>query len=143
MPWLVVRFVLSTKISRKISYRKAAPYLLVAAGVWAIGFWLPNIPVTIQSDSFSLHTAGGVAAGILWMFILKAYGIRFGTWWHAPLSLYAFVSSLGVLNELFEVLLNLTGWENIYNLDAQWDLVANTFGAGLVFVVWLCSRIKR
>lgn len=140
VPWLVTRFILATPASRRMTFRQAAPYMLVVTALWAVGFVLPNVPITNQTDSFSLHTAGGVAAGVLWLYAMRAYRIKFVVWWYAPLSLYLLVSGLGVLNELFEVFLNATGWEHIYNLDAQWDLVANTTGATLVFIGWSLSR---
>lgn len=142
-PWLVTRFIFATAQSQKVRYIQSLPYAAAAGSLWAIGFWLPNVPVTPITDSFSLHMAGGAAAAVLWMYAVHAYGPHFTLWWQAPLTLYVLVSGLGVLNELFEVFLNASGLLYVYNRDADWDLVANTTGATIIFALWLMTRWLR
>lgn len=134
-PWLVVRYVLPTPASRRVTYRQAAPYLWLAAVLWVVAMTLPVVPITSQTNTFGMHFTGGVVACILFYFAARAYGWRFKVRWHAWVALYFFVSGLGVANELFELLLNLTGIEvvDVHPNDTWWDLTANTLGAAIAF----------
>jgi len=49
--------------------------------------------------------------------------------------LFAFVSSLGVINKLLEFFLLKTGLMRLDTADAYWDLLANTVGAILLYGV--------
>lgn len=135
-PWVAVRYVLATETSRRISYKQAAPYLVPAALLWAGAVLLPRIPIAGgATDTFLLHTGGGVVAAILFWFAVRAYRLRFRQWWQEPLFLYFFASGLGVLNELFEFALSLAGILPDKGGDTWWDLTANTLGVALAFLV--------
>lgn len=97
---------------------------------------LPVIHINDQTQTFGMHTMGGVVACILFYFVLRAYKLHFRDWWQKPLMLFFFASGLGVLNELFELLLNQTGIivEPMHAHDTWWDLTANTFGAATAFI---------
>ena len=62
-------------------------------------------------------------------------------------SLFALVSALGCMNELFELLVAKTGVARLPLDDTNWDIAANTAGALLVWLVWLAvvgwQRIAR
>lgn len=125
-----------------MTYRKSAPYLWAAAVAWEIGMLLPIIPVSDETETFGMHGMGGIAAGILFYFVVKAYSLHFSGWWQKPLALYFFVSGMGVMNELFEFFLNKTTIlvEPMHQNDPWWDLTANTVGATIAFV---CAEAYR
>ena len=52
-------------------------------------------------------------------------------------SLFALVSALGCMNELFELLVAKTGVARLPLDDTNWDIAANTAGALLVWLVSL------
>lgn len=58
-------------------------------------------------------------------------------WWHEWVGLFFFVSTLGVLNELFELFLNKVAYPGMILGDERWDLLANTVGAFISFGVYL------
>jgi hypothetical protein len=143
-PWLVVRYVLTTAASRRMSYRQAAPYLLPAALVWAVAVWLPRVAIAEgATDTFWLHTGGGVAAAILFWFTVRAYRLRFAHWWQEPLFLYFFAAGLGATNELFEFGLSLAGILPDKGGDTWWDLTANTLGITLAFLAVRVAAVLR
>lgn len=144
MPWVVVRFVLATPASRQVRYRRAAPYLALAAVLWFVGFALPGVSLFGgATTTFILHTIGGVIAAVLFWFVTYAYQLSWKQWWQEPLALYAFACALGVLNELFEFFLYQTKFFDDPGADTWWDLTANTLGAALAFAAVLVLRRMR
>lgn len=133
-PWVVVKYVLATDASRRISFRQSAPYLVPAALLWAGAVMLPRVQ-TGGTDTFLLHTGGGIVAAILFFYVVRAYRLGFAYWWQEPLLLYFFAAGLGVLNELFEFFLSQNGWLPDKGGDTWWDLSANTLGITLAFLV--------
>lgn len=145
-PWLAVRFVFTTGRSKQITYRQSAPYLWAAALVWEIGILVPDVPISPETETFGVHTMGGVAAGILFYFVIKAYGLRFSGWWQKPLALYFLVCGLGIANELLEFFTDKTGLVvvPVHRNDTWWDMVANTLGAAIAFITAeLYIRLRR
>jgi hypothetical protein len=140
VPWVVVRFVLTTPQSRQLAYEQALPYLLIAATLWITAFFVPNMPISEETDTFSQHAMGGVVAGVLFLFAQLAYGWRFAEWWQSWVALFAFVSALGVVNELFELFTNTIGLTNIDSGDVWWDLLANTIGGLALFAAYKLLR---
>lgn len=144
VPWLLVRFVFVTEATRALAYRKHALYLIAAAVLWELAMVLPNIPVSPETDSFTMHAMGGVVAVVLAAYTVKVYNIkRLKPWWLTAVIAYFFVSGLGVLNELFELFLNETGLATIPNGDTWWDLLANTVGATLAFIAFQITGLLR
>lgn len=143
VPWIAVRFVFVTDKSMRLTYKQAMPYLLAAAFLWVLAFFVPNIPVSPETDTFSQHAMGGVVAGVLFLFACRAYGWRSSSWWQPWLVLYAFVSSLGVLNELFELFATKTELTIIDGSDVWWDLLANTIGGIVAFAAYEVLRRVR
>lgn len=136
VPWLVVRFIFTTDKTKKIPYLKHARFLLVASAAWFLSQWLPNIPVSPETDTFTMHAMGGVVSTILFIYITKVYEITFKYWWQSWLMLYFFVSGLGVLNELFEFFIDRVGIHEVVGGDEWWDLLANTVGGFVAFGVY-------
>ncbi len=135
VPWLVVRYVLPTPATRQLAYKTHAPYLWMAAAAWAIGFFIPDIHISAETDTFQLHFFGGVCAAFLYEYVVRAYRLRFDGWWQPILMLYFFACGLGVANELFEFFLAKTRIMSMSGADTWWDLVANTSGVFTAFVV--------
>lgn len=104
-----------------------------------------RLHVAGQTDTFALHAMGGVVACILFFFVLKAYELRFKEAWQKPILLFFFVSGMGVTNEIFELFLNRTGIivMSVHENDTWWDLVANTIGAAIAYLVALAYKSVR
>jgi hypothetical protein len=146
VPWVLVRYVLTTKDTRSLLYAKHAGYLWAASGLWMASQILPNIPISPETDTFTMHMTGGVVAAVLSLYALKVYRIKLSEWWQLPVTVFLFASALGVLNELFEFLLEAVGVPGVWSGDEWWDLLANTVGAFLayaVIVIFKLSDIKR
>lgn len=135
MPWLLARYVFVTDRTRKLPYSRHVAYLWVAAVLWLVSFFLPNLPVTVESDTFTQHMTGGAVATVLFFYLVNVYKISFKYWWKPIVALYFFVSGLGVANELMELFLQKTNLMYIENDDVCWDLLANTTGAFLAYAV--------
>lgn len=113
-------------------------YLLaIASGLFFISWYLPSPLINGENTAFTTHfIGGGIFTGFVWLYI-KQY-------LHLPnrplidsLSLFALVSTLGVLNELFELLLDTTGIHHMPLGDTSWDLFANTLGAAIFYLGFL------
>lgn len=112
--------------------------LLVACLAYFISWYLPSPSIDGQNTAFTTHLiGGGVFSGLLWLY-LKNH-LRWQTSVALELlSLFTFVSALGVANELVELLLVELGLTNLSLADTSWDLLANTLGA-LLF--WICYKL--
>jgi hypothetical protein len=147
LPWVVARFVFSLEKAKKHSYLWHGRYTLPAGALWIVGYFLPQIPVNVhETDTFMLHSVGGIIATILFAYYMNLFDVRFKNWWQKYLALYFFVCGLGVANELFEFAcfrLDLGDMTMLSDKDTWWDLVANTTGATVAFVTWqIYSRIR-
>lgn len=134
VPLLV--YVLVPKI---IGASKAWRWLLfVACVVMSLSWFLPSPLVDGRETQFMTHfVGGGVFTGLLWLYIKLVKQWR-ASWWVEAASLFALVSALGVVNELFEIVLYVTGGMQQLG-DTSWDLLANTLGAAFFYVVYVCG----
>jgi len=84
--------------------------------------------------NFFLHASGGSAATLLFIYMTKTLKLHFN-WRLNFILLFAFVCSLGVLNEIAEYALELVGIGRYsYDTHDVWrDLVANTTG---MIITW-------
>ncbi len=115
--------------------RKHKKMLLLACLLMFVSWYLPSPLIEGKDTSFTTHfLGGGVFCGLLGLYIQRT------TVWRAPwyvelVALYALVSALGVANELFELALyKLHIMETV--ADTSWDLLANTLGALMAYVVY-------
>jgi hypothetical protein len=113
--------------------------LLLMAGIsFFLSWYLPSPLIEGKDTAFTTHfVGGGLFAGCIWLYVKKNLGFQA----KIPLellSLYALVSSLGVANELFELAVVKAGLVRLTPSDTWWDLLANTLGA-LLF--WLLYRM--
>ncbi len=123
------------------SKNKSAPrntLLALTCLVYFISWYLPSPLIEGKDTSFTTHlVGGGVFSGLLWLYLKKYFNWRAGHWLELG-SLYAFVCTLGVTNELFELVIFQLGLQrHINGADTWWDLVANTLG---MLLFWLFYR---
>lgn len=133
-PWLLVRYVFATPHTRDLPFSKHIGYILAAVALWLVALRMPEIPMP-ETDTFSMHMMGGVVAAVLFVYATKVYNLKWEAWWQAWVGLFFFVSTLGVVNELFELLLNRLNYPGMILGDERWDLLANTIGALVAFSV--------
>lgn len=110
--------------------------LLLACTVFMISWLLPSPRIDGMQTEFVTHfVGGGIFTGLLWLYIKLVKKWK-SSWWLEAASLFALVSSLGVLNELFEFVLYRLDLMPNGIFDTSWDLVANTSGALVVFLAY-------
>ena len=108
---------------------------------------MPSPLIDGQDTAFMTHfIGGGIFTGCLWLYLKHALGWR-QYWLVEVFSLFALVSALGCMNELFELLVAKTSVARLPLDDTNWDIAANTAGALLVWLVSLAvagwQRIAR
>lgn len=141
-PWVLVRYVFKTKRTKDQKYSQHAVYMALASIVWLLSQLLPRVSLYGQTDTFIMHTLGGVVAALLFVYAAESYKIKFQAAWQPWVALYLFTSGLGVLNELFEFLLNTLGVPGVVGGDEWWDLTANTVGSLIAYVVFTIVKRK-
>lgn len=142
-PWVAVRYIFATKETARLPYSAMLPYMGLAAALWVAAFFVPNIPISNETSTFSQHAMGGVVAAVLFLAVSHAYQWRFGYWWQQIVCLYFFVSGLGVANELFELFATKSGIFWVESSDVWWDLLANTVGGIVAFGVYKLVQAGR
>lgn len=141
---ILVPIVLFFSLPRVLGSKKYTSLLCVACVLFAVSWYVPSPDIYGMQTSFMTHFfGGGVFCGLLGLYLklVKSWQKK---WYIELVALLAFVSSLGVLNELFEVLLWTVDLMPQGLADTSWDLVANTAGAltcfgGYKVVQWLRS----
>ncbi len=109
--------------------------LYSACLLFFISWYLPSPLIDGQDTSFVTHfIGGGVFCSLLGLYLYRALQLKWSLL-QRLIAVFAFVSSLGVLNELFEFLLVKTHLASILLTDTSWDLVANTSGALIAWVI--------
>lgn len=138
VPWALARWVFVTASTHKLRYWPSGVWLIAAGVMWDVAIYAPIIPGS-PSDSLVTHLLGGTIAGLLFIYIARAYKIRFAHWWQLALPFFGLSSALAVLNENAELLLGGSGSVDIDLMDVQWDLAASTIGTLAVIpllLVW-------
>lgn len=129
---------LGHELKKKYSLKEHWPWVAAAFATGILG----AIVFELKSDitgNFLLHASGGVASTFLFVYLLKTLKLRFN-WRLTLVILFAWVSMLGVLNELAEYFFDLLGL-GPFSFDSHdtWrDLVANTTGA---FTAWAAIKL--
>lgn len=117
--------------------RRYRSLLYVACGLFFISWYLPSPLIEGRDTSFTTHfIGGGVFTGLLWIYLKQAMEWR-GHWLLEASSLFALVSALGCINELFELVMVKSGLASILLEDTNWDILANTLGAGSVYLIYI------
>lgn len=107
--------------------------LIIACLVFFVSWYLPSPLIDGEDTSFTTHfMGGGIFTGLLWLYLKRALVWK-DVWWVEMLSLFALVSMLGCVNELFELLTVRIGISSIPLDDTNWDILANTLGSLVVY----------
>jgi hypothetical protein len=118
--------------------------LIVGCFLYFISWYLPVPIIDGMETGFWTHfIGGGVFTGFLWLYLVKTgfWKVKEVLW--EIVTLYALVSSLGVLNELAEFGLFKVGLFPMGLADTSWDLVTNTSGAALFYIVYKTVEFIR
>jgi hypothetical protein len=135
--WLQKEFHKSVAFTKHWHWLVAALLVQVCSSIISL-----LIPERIIGNFFYHAVGGGVTTTLLYIYLLKTYGLQF-SWRVELVLLYCFVSSLGILNELAEYAGELAYGDGIFSWDSHdtWrDFVANTSGA---ILAWLLYRLYR
>lgn len=117
-------------------------WLIAACIIFFLSWYLPSPLIEGKDTSFTTHfVGGGVFSGLLWYYLKQVFAWH-RRWYIEAISLFALVSALGVLNELFEVVLYMLG-DMTTIADTSWDLVANTLGSLVFFVLYSAIHYKK
>ena len=118
---------------------EALPLRVILYGacvLFFISWYLPSPLIHGEDTSFVTHfIGGGVFTGLLWLYLKQTLGWS-SSWYIEVFSLFALVSALGAINELFELFLVETNISSILLTDTSWDILANTLGAVLIYGVY-------
>lgn len=124
------RFLPNTK------FYPASSWLPILAGVlMVVSTQLPTIHVSNQTSTFQQHfVGGGLYTACLYFYAKQLF--RWRLYWLVDiLALFAWVSAFGVANKLVEFVLLKLGLASIYTGDAYWDLLANTLGGFVGYLI--------
>ncbi len=127
-------------VLRHVGFEREKSYrwlLYLACGLFFISWYLPSPLIGGRDTSFTTHfVGGGVFTGLLWWYLKLALRWRVH-WLIEAFSLFALVSALGCINELAELGFVQFGWASITLDDTNWDILANTLGAGAAYICYL------
>jgi hypothetical protein len=129
---------LGFELKKKYSLKQHWKWLVAAFITGIIGWLISDIDPEIFGN-FLLHASGGVASALLFVYLLKTLKLKF-PWRLTLVILFAWVSMLGVLNELAEYFFEFfsLGPFSFDNHDTWRDFVANTTG---VFSAWAIIKL--
>jgi hypothetical protein len=139
---IVMPFI--TKFLHLKTHRAPVWLSSLAAVIFFISFYLPDVHISPETSTFQQHlVGGGMYCAVLYAYIKKLLGWRF--YWPIDfIILLAWVSAFGVANELLEFSLVKSHIMTIDISDTSWDLLANTIGAFLSYgVVQLTRYVLR
>lgn len=144
VPWITVK-VFTTPASRGFRYREGVWYLSIASIAWFWAIQLPNVPVSSETESTTMHLIGGFIIGpALYAYFMKAYKVEQPQrWWVRFFALYAFVGGIfGLSNELLEFVGTKLHVLNVDLGDTSWDIFENFVGLTGAFIVFELSRYR-
>lgn len=111
--------------------------LILACALFFISWYLPSPLINGQDTSFTTHfVGGGLFTGLMWLYLKYSLQWR-AAWWLEGFSLFALVSALGCVNELFELFVVEAGLVGITLTDTSWDILANSLGALVIYIGYL------
>ena len=122
---------------------KQRSLLAVACILFLVSWYLPSPLIDGMDTSFTTHfVGGGLFCGLLWLYLYKTLKCRWPVWLQL-ISLFALVSMLGTVNELFELVIVQLGLVDIQLIDTSWDLFANTLGSAVFYALYkLVQRLR-
>jgi Na+/melibiose symporter-like transporter len=137
VPWVITR-ILRTDASVKFPYWPHCWWLWGAAFTWFAAIQLPDIPISSETTSTTVHLLGGALIGpLLFAYFTKAYDIKkHEKRWVRYLLVYSAVGGLfGLSNEILEFFLVKLHIMSIDITDTSWDIVENFVGLTVTFIV--------
>ena len=138
---VLIPFALFFGLPKVLGFSNHRVLLAAACLVYAVSWYIPSPPIDGRDTAFMTHFfGGGVFCGLLGLYIKLIMDWRAKCYGELA-ALYALTSALGVLNELFEVLLYSQGLMPNGISDKSWDLLANTLGAATFFAGYTLSRV--
>ena len=115
--------------------------LYLACMLFFISWYLPSPLIEGRDTSFTTHfVGGGLFTGLVWVYLVSAARWRVH-WLAMAFSVFALVSALGCVNELAELLMVKVGLARITLDDTNWDILANTLGAAVVWLGWVVANL--
>lgn len=116
--------------------------LLLACLVFVISIYIPSPHIKGQQTEFFTHfLGGGVFTGLIWLYFMpKMTSLNL---WLKAIVLLALVSTLGSLNELYELWVFELGLSDKPLDDTSWDILANSVGALTVFIGYIGYDLYR
>lgn len=128
----LIVYIVVRKLDTRLHVEGNRPLLIVACVLFVVSIFLPSPLIGGEDTEFLTHLlGGGVFVGLLWLYFQSIMKKRL--WYIELLQLFALVSTLGVLNELFELFMHEVGITSEPLTDTSWDLLANTLGILLFY----------
>jgi hypothetical protein len=129
-------YVMVRWLDKRYKINGSRTLLTAACVLFSASLFLPSPVIDGEGTEFFTHLiGGGVFTGLLWLYFTSKTKPRL--WYVELLHLFVLVSVLGVLNELFELLTHVLGFNPKSIADTSWDLLANTLGT---MVFYGCYR---
>ena len=132
-PWAAINLYVMLKSKPRYSYLPYGYFLIIAALIYPMARTVPEPHIFDETLTFVQHFLGGGFISVLYYLYVK-YQLKLRpNYIIEPLYIYAFVSSMGVANELLEFTATKL---HIYTLDSSdvwYDLLANTLGACVAY----------
>ncbi len=138
---IIVPFCVFAASKRYLFWRPLEPSvrwrLYVAVILFFISWFLPSFLIDGKDTSFTTHfVGGGMFVAFLWWYIEGSCGLHWLWYWRMA-AVYAVVSALGNVNELFELVLVRAHVASILITDTSWDILANTLGSLSMYALLL------
>ena len=137
---IIMKF--TAKCMPNIKFYSGSSWLPILAGILiVVSTQLPNINISNQTSTFQQHfVGGGMYSACLYLYAKQIFNWKL-YWLVDLLALFAWVSAFGVANKMMEFALLELHLANIYTGDAYWDLLANTLG-GFIGYLLLFKFVK-
>ncbi len=138
IPLLVER---SKKFLPQLTVHNSYTWLPVLAAVlFVVAFFIPDIHISKETTTFQQHfVGGGIYCALLFVYFQKLLGWS-TNWAVSILLLFAWTSAFGVANELLEFTLTKLHLAQIGTGDTDWDLLANTLGSLISYIVLMGGK---
>ena len=139
----VALVVAMSVVLRRAGHAGGPSWLLyLACGLFMVSWFLPSPLIGGRDTSFTTHfVGGGMFTGVLWCYLKLSLGWR-GRWPVEAFSVFALVSALGCINELFELGIVEIGLSRLTLDDTNWDILANSLGALVVYIAYLLVDLQ-
>lgn len=134
--FIAIFIAILKKYFPKINVGKSPFWLpILAACVFFFSFFVPDIHISNETETFQQHfIGGGIFCTLMFFYLAGVLNIKYN-FLLGIIYVFIFTSALGIANELLEFSLLKLGIFEIKMTDTSWDLVANTSGAISSFII--------